>query len=291
MSADLLEPQCLGIPSESGDAIAATLYRPDGATGSVPCVVMGAGGTLTQRDGIPDYAERFAAAGIAAMPFDYRHWGESDGEPRRLVSIPRQLADWRSAVAHARTIEGVDPGRIAVWGMSFGGGHAVLTAAADPKVAAVIALVPMADGLAFSRSLRFMRYSARTLSRWLRGDRRPLPAVGPAGGFPPDALPSFERLAVPNGWRNEAIADLSFPMFRYRPVRKAVLVNSPLLAQLGERDRLAPRRAVELVAERAPRGELRRYPIDHFGCFWTEHIDDIAGDQVDFLSRHLGGSS
>ena len=281
----------LRIPTDPGDAIAATLYRPADATAAVPCVVMGAGGTLTQRDGIPAYAERFAAAGLAALTFDYRHWGESEGEPRRLVSIPRQLADWRSAVAHARTIEGVDPGRIAVWGMSFGGGHAVLTAAADPRVAAVIALVPMADGLAFSRSLRFMRFSARTLARRLRGDRRPLPAVGPAGGFPPDALPSFERLAVPNGWRNEAIADLSFPMFRYRPVRKAALVKAPLLAQLGERDRLAPRRAVELVAERAPRGELRRYPIDHFGCFWPEHLDEVAGDQVEFVSRHLGGSA
>lgn len=279
----------LRIPTDSGDAIAATLYRPADAAIAVPCVVMGAGGTLTQRDGIPAYAERFAAAGIAALTFDYRHWGESEGDPRRLVSIRRQLADWRSALGHARAIEGVDPVRIAVWGMSFGGGHAVVTAAADSRVAAAIALVPMADGLAYSRSLRFMRFLARAMARRARGDRGALPAVGPAGAWPPETLSSFERLAAPNGWRNEAIADLSFPMFRYRPVRRAALVEAPLLVQLGERDRVAPRRAVERTAERAPRGELRRYPIDHFECFWPEHMDRVASDQVEFLSHHLRG--
>jgi hypothetical protein len=30
-----------------------------------------------------------------------------------------------------------------------------------------------------------------------------------------------------------------------------------------------------------------RYPIDHFGCFWPEHIDHIAHDQLDFLRRHM----
>ena len=103
----------LRISTASGDACAATFYRPDGAADAVPCVVMGAGGTLTQRDGIPDYAERFADAGFAALSFDYRHWGDSDGEPRRLLSVPRQLEDWRAAVACARGLEAVDPDRIA----------------------------------------------------------------------------------------------------------------------------------------------------------------------------------
>jgi hypothetical protein len=30
-----------------------------------------------------------------------------------------------------------------------------------------------------------------------------------------------------------------------------------------------------------------RYPIDHFECFWPEHIDQVVGDQLDFLQRHL----
>ena len=70
---------------------------------------MGPGGMLTQLDGMPDFAARFADAGIAALTFDYRHWGQSEGEPRRLGSVPRQLSDWRSVVGHARELEGIDP--------------------------------------------------------------------------------------------------------------------------------------------------------------------------------------
>lgn len=283
-----LDRQAAKIPTGSGDAIAATLFRPGGDPARFPCVVLGAGGTLTQRDGIPAYAERFASAGIAALSFDYRHWGDSDGNPRRLVSIQRQLGDWRLAVAHARRIDGVDPRRIAVWGMSFGGGHAITTAAEDARIAAVVALVPMADGLAFSLSPRFARFSARAVADRLRGRRRPLVAAGRSGVFPPEELADLERLGAASGWRNEVNPALDFPMPAYRrPVRSAARIEAPVLVQLGEQDSLAPRRAVERVARRAPRGELRRYPIDHFGCFWPEHIDEVAGDQVEFLRRHL----
>jgi len=249
---------------------------------------MGPGGTLTKLDGMPDYAERFAGGGIAALAFDYRHWGESEGEPRRYASIRRQLADWRSAVDHARGLDGIDPHRVAVWGMSLGGGHALTAAAADERIAAVIAFVPMADGLRFTLHRHMLRYTARAVPLWLRRKPVTLPAAGPAGAFPLELLPSLERLAGDNGWRNEATADLSYPFPRYRPVRRAARIKAPVLVQLGENDELAPRTAVEQTAERAPHGELRRYPIDHFSGFWPEHLDEVAGDQVDFLHRHLG---
>ncbi len=250
---------------------------------------MGAGGTLTQRDGIPEYAERFAASGIATLTFDYRNWGDSDGEPRRLASVPRQLEDWRAAVEFARGLDGVDPERIAVWGMSLGGGHALSTAAADPRIAAVIALVPMADGLALSLNARVLRFTLHAVAGRMRRRFVTLPAVGTAGAFPADSLASFERLAGSNGWRNEVVTDLDYPMPLYRAYRRAARIDAPVLVQLGEHDRLAPRRAVEQAARRAPRGELKRYPIDHFGCFWPEHIAKVAGDQIDFLNRSVAG--
>jgi uncharacterized protein len=279
------------MPTASGEACAATLYRPDGATDAVPCVVMGAGGTLTQRDGIPDYAARFAAAGFAALSFDYRHWGASDGEPRRLLSVSRQLEDWRAAVSYARDLEGIDPDRIATWGMSSGGGHSLSIGAADPRVAAVIALVPMADGLAFALGPARLRVTWSNLRAAIRQGTATFSAAGPRGARAlfdePEALPGFERLAAPNGWRNEVTMDYAGVPALYRPVRRATRIQGPTLVQLGELDAMAPRRAVERTADRAPRGELKRYPIDHFGCFWPEHIDEVAGDQVDFLRSHL----
>jgi dienelactone hydrolase len=122
--------------------VAAWLYRPDGATG---CVVMGHGLSAVRDQRLPAYAERFAQAGLAALLFDYRHFGASAGEPRQLIDIERQLEDWRTAFAYARGLDGIE--RVGLFGSSFGGGHALEIASEEPAVAAVVAQCPMTDGL------------------------------------------------------------------------------------------------------------------------------------------------
>ena len=131
------------------------------------------------------YAERFAQAGLAALVFDYRHFGASDGEPRQLLSIARQLEDWRAAIAHARSLDGIDPKRIALWGSSFSGGHVVATAAGDPKVAAVVSQAPFTDGIdrparehARAQSARFTIAGLRDVVAALLGRGAPLPPRG-----------------------------------------------------------------------------------------------------------------
>src|SRR5256885_7139289 len=104
---------------------ASWLYRPEG-DGPHPCVILahGFGGIREMR--LDAYASCFAQAGLAALVFDYRHFGASEGEPRHLLDptlrgafgasgVPgRQLEDWAAAIAYARTLEGVDPERIAL---------------------------------------------------------------------------------------------------------------------------------------------------------------------------------
>jgi dienelactone hydrolase len=258
--------------------------------------MMGNGITLTRKDGIPDYANRFADSGLAVLAFDYRHWGDSDGEPRRWVSLARQLEDWRAAVDYARGLEGVDRERIAVWGMSLGGGLALMSAAGDQRIAATVALVPMADGLEAWLQPVPASVTLRMIWRAIRGTltRRPviLPVADPPRSFAlltaPEALPGFERLASANGWRNELnVAGLLFAFARFRPVQNAARIRGPVLVQIGDRDRMAPPRAIEKLSTRAPHAEPARYPIDHFECFWPEHLDHVAGDQTAFLRRHL----
>ena len=83
--------------------LAAWLWHPEGATG---CVVLGHGLSAVRDQRLPAYAERFADAGLAALLFDYRHFGASGGEPRQLLDIQRQLEDWRTALAYARGLDG-----------------------------------------------------------------------------------------------------------------------------------------------------------------------------------------
>jgi alpha/beta superfamily hydrolase len=45
------------------------------------------------------FADVFVRAGMAALFFDYRTFGDSEGEPRHWVSPSRHLADWHAALA------------------------------------------------------------------------------------------------------------------------------------------------------------------------------------------------
>src|SRR5438270_6659993 len=101
-----------------GDECAAWLYRPDGA-GRLPLVVMAHGFSATRELRLDAYAERFCAAGFGALLFDYRHFGASSGEPRQLLDISAQHADYRAAIAYARGLDWVDADRVALFGSSF----------------------------------------------------------------------------------------------------------------------------------------------------------------------------
>src|SRR5688572_32040331 len=104
-----------------GERCAATWYWPDGAAARWPCVVLAHGFSGTRDWILPDFGQRFAAAGFAALAFDYRHLGESAGTPRQIVDVRRQRADLRAAFAHARREPRIDPRRLALWGTSLGG--------------------------------------------------------------------------------------------------------------------------------------------------------------------------
>ena len=121
-------------------------FPPTDSGGQRPCIVMAHGFGVTRDCMLERYAERFAKEGFHVLLFDYRHFGDSDGEPRLLLSVRRQLADWQAAIDAARGLDGVDPGRIATWGSSFSGGHALVAAAKDGRVAAVSSQGPMMDG-------------------------------------------------------------------------------------------------------------------------------------------------
>src|SRR5437763_8133511 len=95
----------------AGDRCAAWLYTPSGE-GPYPIVVLAHGFGALREARLWAYAERFAAAGMAALVFDYRHFGASGGEPRQLLDVERQHADWRAAIEFARGLEGVDPERV-----------------------------------------------------------------------------------------------------------------------------------------------------------------------------------
>jgi fermentation-respiration switch protein FrsA (DUF1100 family) len=283
-----------------GDRCAAWLFQPPGAGAPVPCIVMAHGFSAVRDQRLPAFAERFVAAGYAALVFDYRHFGDSEGEPRQLLDVKRQLDDWRAAIAHARSLPNVDPDQIVVWGTSFAGGHAISLAAEDHRLAAAIAQGPFADGLTniASYGLRHAMSLAVPAIRDQIGallGRPPylLPAVGLPGQkaiiTTPDAVSGFLAATGPDSlWRNEIAARIGLFVEFYRPVKKAGEITCPILFCIATRDVVTPPAAARKAAALAPRSELKEYDARHFDIYLGEIFEQVVNDEIDFLKRHVG---
>lgn len=285
----------------NGDRVDAWLFLPE-VQGKVPCIVMGHGLGGTKNMLLCNYAARFVDAGFAVLAFDYRYFGDSEGEPRQLIRIPDQLADFAGAVAYARGLLEIDPAKIALWGTSFGGGHVIVAAANDNQIAAVVAQCPGLDGMAATKrglereglsfGLRMMAHGQRDLFRSLFG-RSPhrIPIVGPPGSIAmmntPDAYEVFATM-IPPDFVNEACARINLRVEKYRPIKKAPNVSCPVLLQICDKDSILPLSSAD-EAEKAlgEHATVKHYPIGHFDIYLGENFETAVRDQIDFYKTHL----
>ncbi|MBS9373169.1 alpha/beta hydrolase [Rhodococcus sp. B50] len=267
----------------------------------VPVVIMAHGLGGTKDSGLAPFAERLAAAGMHVLAFDYRGFGESGGTDRQRVDVAGQIADYRAALETARRLDGTDPRRAVLWGVSLSGGHVLSVAAQDRDVAAVVSLTPLVDGPA-AGVLAARHHAPSTLVRSTaagirsrvgsvaRRSSTTIPIVGPPGTVAALSLDGYHEdylsLAGPT-WRNEIDADVVLSLGTYRPTRHASSVACPVLVQIADFDRSAPPHAAARAAFRA-RAEVRHYPCDHFDVWpGKDWFDRAVQHQIHFLTRHL----
>ena len=295
--------------SSAGSAIAGVLYLPTSAPVPMPAVVLAHGFSGTMDWIVPDFAERFAEGGLAALVFDYRHLGLSGGEPRQLIDSRRQVEDLRRAVEYLRSRPDIDASRIALWGTSLGGSHVLNVAVADPAIAAVVANVPGFDLFRGARGRYVPEHMRLSAVRIVAATARLLvAALVDAGrgalGWKPFYLPVYGELGravfsdpelaglfadveryAPT-WRNRVTPRFFFTAPRYRRGTMERLVP-PLLVTVARDDDVVSTAFITRTAARAPRHEIREYPVRHFDMYHGEVRDQVAADQLAFLRRHL----
>ncbi|MUL47769.1 alpha/beta hydrolase [Mycobacterium sp. CBMA293] len=272
-----------------------------GQTGR-PCVVMAHGFGGTRDTGLLAFAEPFAAAGMDVLVFDYRGFGDSEGEPRQDISAKRQRQDYHAAIDAARNLPGIDRDRIALWGTSYSGGHVISVAAQDQRVAAVVSMNPATDGLAaltqVAREAGVATLAQLTAHGVLdaigaRLGRRPhyVRVVGQPGTTAAISTPGSEdaylAMSGPT-WRNEVAARTALDMPFNRPTVHASQLECPLLMQIGTNDHVTPADAARRAAKKAGYlAHLCEYPIDHFDFYDGEWQQHVLADQLTFLTRVL----
>jgi dipeptidyl aminopeptidase/acylaminoacyl peptidase len=102
---------------------------------------------------LPDNARVLNDAGYVAMAFDYKGWGDSDGPRSRLAPWSR-VADVQAALTYLGALREVDPGRLGIYGTSYGGATVVWVAAIDPRVRCTVSVVGIGHGRRWMRSVR-----------------------------------------------------------------------------------------------------------------------------------------
>lgn len=270
-----------------------------------PVVVMAHGFGGTKDAGLQAFAERISSAGVDVLAFDFRGFGASDGEPRQSISIKRQIEDYHAAVDAGKTLSGVDPARVAIWGTSLSGGHVFHVAADRTDVAAVIAMTPLTSGMAASRASAGSR-GVGTAVRWTAlgiasrislargGAAKLMPLVsrpGEPGALALDgAFESYTAMAGPT-WRNEVDVAVGFELGAIRTTSAAKRLKSRLLVQIADFDRYVPAESIVKTAVHG-RAEVHHYPCDHFDV-WPGHdwFEKATTDQVAFLRRALAVTS
>jgi uncharacterized protein len=275
---------------------------PSSAPASV--VVMAHGFSLVKEAYLDRYAEQFVAAGLAVLVYDHRNFGASDGTPRQEIDPWRQIEDYRHAITYASTLPEVDPDRIGVWGTSYSGGHAIVVAASDLRVKAVVCQVPAVNGVQTGwrripmaqLAAAGKQFAAERIARMQTGEVATRPVIGDAADRPvyaaDDAFDYFtmvEKFAP--SWRNEVTVRTGEWSRVYNASDYIEMVSPrPLLMIVADDDTLSGTDLQLSAFNRAlePK-QLRIIPGGHFDPY-VEQFEATSSAAAEFFVTNLHAS-
>lgn len=280
-----------------GIICAGTLLLPEHVK-QAPVIIMAHGFGLIKDVGLPEFAKRFVKAGYAVFSFDYRCFGGSEGQPRHWVSPKRHLEDWKAALTFVRTLSSVDTQRIALWGYSFAGGHAIQTAAQDAHVSAVILQAPHVSGMSSLKGVPFTTLAKLSLSGVmdLFGGFVNKPVYRPIFGRGNDvaamataeAWDGYLSIAPALGnWQNKTRARIFLELPLYNPIRYVHKLRMPTLVISGKNDTIIPESAIRGAAQKMPNAQYFMLESNHFELCIGEIFEKNITLQLNFLARVL----
>src|SRR3954470_12626475 len=286
-----------------GPTLRGWLYTPDAGHRPFPTIVMAHGFSAVKEMYLDNYAEAFANAGMAALVFDNRNFGASDGEPRQEIDPWAQVRDYRHAITYARTRPEVDRDRIGIWGSSYSGGHVIVVAAIDRRVKCVVSQVPLISGHRNARRLVRADFIASVREAFdadrearFRGEAPAMIPVVDADPMAASALPTADswewfsqtgETRAPS-WRNEVTLRSVEMFWEYEPGAWIQWISpTPLLLVVAQRDHLTVSELAIAALERAREPKrLALLPGAHFDAY-VAGFDAASRVARDWFAAHL----
>jgi hypothetical protein len=220
-----------------GSKLSGILRLPDKeADNPIPGIVQGPGWLgLMDAKLYVRYHEALTEAGFAVLVFDYRGFGDSEGDRTAIVPA-NQLEDLISAVTFMAAQATIDEDRIGVFGSGgTGGGNAVMLAAHDSRIRCAVSQVPVADGEDWLKRMRPEHEWAAFLDR-LADDQTKRVMTGVGAMVHPR-----EEIMIPT------------PERRQTTVKKDVDGRIPELVSLASAEAIIAYKPVDVVDRISPR--------------------------------------
>jgi hypothetical protein len=280
------------------------LYVPNGLKQGEkrPAIVMAHGWSAVKEMYLDDFAAKFANGGFVVVVFDYRNFGDSEGEPRSHIDPHMQHEDYKNAITWTTLQPMVDGNRIGIWGSSYSGGHVIHLAAFDPRVKCAVAQVPLVNAMDNFRRLVRADFFPGTRA-WLAGDRveeyttgkiNYLPVVAEQGK--PSALPTQEsydwfikagQTRAPN-WKNQQTVRSLELALEYNPAANIHLISPrPFMLIVAENDTLTPTDlAIEAFGRAREPKELVIIPGGHFDAY-VAGFESASTPALEWFTQHL----
>jgi uncharacterized protein len=242
------------------------------------------------------YHEALTAAGFGVLIFDYRGFGESEGD-RAAFSLAHQLEDLINAVTYVSQRDDTDADAVGAFGSGgTGGGNAVLLAATDSRVRAVVSQNPVADGRNWLQRMR-TEYEWLAFLESLAEDAKDR-VIGGKGRL---VRPS-EEIVVPTPERRattiKADVDDRIPssvtlasaeeILRYKPLAAARTLTTPLLLIGVENDATTPADHAQRLYDvaKGPKELILQRHTTHYAAY-DRYWQTVTPRIVNWFDRYL----
>ncbi|EHB7716946.1 TPA: alpha/beta hydrolase, partial [Escherichia coli] len=240
---------------------------------------------------LPQFAEVFTQAGFVTITFDYRGFGDSDGERGRLIP-EMQIDDIVTVINWAKEQPFIDKERVGLWGTSLGGGHVFGAAVKGGGVKCIVSQLAFADGeknITHHMSSEEKKEFISTLEK--------LDAVKKASGR--EKFVSITRVLNDNESKKffeenrtqYPDMDIKIPfltvkeMLDYKPVQYAAQVTCPSLIVVAEKDTVNPKEQGIELYNSVMHEDKQLYFVNnarHYDTYSGEYFDEISAVETEW---------